>query len=367
MKTTRLSLTALSVMAGALLFITGCTDGVGASETDVSKVEAVAVNASGNDAVSVLIDKENKIMKADVDEMADAVFEANRAQIPADKAEAAKKDIRKSVIEQLTLQALLLRECDKAGVAVTDEECETLFNEMTGGEKSFEEVAQEANMPVEKFRDMITKNIRIEKFLTSKTDTQPVTTEADAKVRFDEIVESNPEALKTPATVEASHILISVDAEAEDAETLDAAAKVKIEEVRQKLIEGADFAEMATAYSDCPSKTNGGSLGQFGEGQMVKPFEDAAFSQEPGEIGDVVKTPFGYHVIRVDNKNPAGTITFDDVKDDIIDALAREQSTATQRDYLMELRQKAQIENFETPVVSEPVRVESKTASEVAE
>jgi len=372
MKTKRISLTAISVMTGAILSMTGCADDAvvsvaGASEADLAKVEAVQANRVGNDTVSVLIDKEIKITKGEIDEMANAVLEANRMQIPADEIETAKTDIRKNVIEQLTLQALLLRECDKAGIAVTDEERDAFFNEMTGGQKSAEEVAQDANMPVEKFLDMITKNMRIEKFLTGKTEDLPAPTEEEAKARFDEIVESNPEAVQTPATVEASHILVSVDAEAEDAEAVDAAAKVKMEEVRQKLIDGADFAEMATEYSDCPSKENGGSLGQFGEGQMVKPFEDAAFAQEVGEIGDVVKTDFGYHVIRVDKKNASGSITFDDVKDDILEALAREKTGTIQRDYLTGLRQGAQIENLEKPIVSDPVRVESQKTPEWAE
>ena len=310
MKNKRISLTALSLMTGALLSMTGCADdtvasGASASEIDMPKVEATQAKSSENDAISVLIDKEIEITTDEVDEMADAVFEANRDQIPPQEIEAAKKDIRKNVIDQLTLQALLLRECDKAEVVVTDEERDALFTQMTGGEKTFEEVAAEMDMSVDKFRDIITKNMRIEKFLKSKTEALAEPTDADAKARFDEIVEANPEAVKTPPTVEASHILVSVDPEAEDAEAVDAAAKTKIEEARQKLIDGGDFAEIATAYSDCPSKANGGSLGQFGEGQMVKPFEEAAFAQEVGKVGPVVKTAFGYHVIRVDKKTEA--------------------------------------------------------------
>ena len=77
-------------------------------------------------------------------------------------------------------------------------------------------------------------------------------------------------------------------------------ALVEINKLRDKLIEGTDFTELVKEYSDCPSKANGGNLGFFGKGTMVKPFEDAAFGLMPGEISEVVETQFGYHIIKVD-------------------------------------------------------------------
>jgi hypothetical protein len=87
----------------------------------------------------------------------------------------------------------------------------------------------------------------------------------------------------------------------------DAQALARILEVQQKLGAGEDFAALAVAYSDDPgSKTQGGDLGWFARGQgLVKEFEDAAFSLEPGKLSDPVKTQFGYHLIKVDEKDPA--------------------------------------------------------------
>ncbi|MCK4654705.1 MAG: peptidylprolyl isomerase [Candidatus Cloacimonetes bacterium] len=79
-------------------------------------------------------------------------------------------------------------------------------------------------------------------------------------------------------------------------------ALAEINKLRDKLIEGADFTEIAKERSDCPSGASGGDLGFFGRGTMVKTFEETAFNLMPGEISEVIKTDFGYHIIKVDEK-----------------------------------------------------------------
>lgn len=75
-------------------------------------------------------------------------------------------------------------------------------------------------------------------------------------------------------------------------------AKAEIEELLAKIKDGADFADVAQQYSDCPSKQNGGNLGKFGRGVMAKPFEDAAFKLKKGQVSEIVETDFGYHIIK---------------------------------------------------------------------
>jgi peptidyl-prolyl cis-trans isomerase C len=84
--------------------------------------------------------------------------------------------------------------------------------------------------------------------------------------------------------VRASHILVK---------TLDEANQLK-----EQINNGADFAALASQHSGCPSKQNGGDLGLFGRGQMVKPFEDAAFDTPVGQVSEAVQTQFGYHLIK---------------------------------------------------------------------
>ena len=75
-------------------------------------------------------------------------------------------------------------------------------------------------------------------------------------------------------------------------------ARQQIEDLAQQVVGGASFAELARAHSDCPSSQEGGDLGQFGRGQMVKAFEDTAFALTVGQTSGVVETPFGFHLIQ---------------------------------------------------------------------
>lgn len=88
-----------------------------------------------------------------------------------------------------------------------------------------------------------------------------------------------------PSKVHAAHILVKTSQEANS--------------ILFDLNRGANFEETAKQKSICPSKRNGGDLGWFGKGQMVKEFEDAAFSTQPGKLSGIVKTQFGFHVIKV--------------------------------------------------------------------
>jgi len=134
-----------------------------------------------------------------------------------------------------------------------------------------------------------------------------------------------------PREVHARHILIKVPQDA-DAATK-AAARKKIDDVAAKLKAGGDFAELATKYSeDEGSAKKGGDLGFFGEGRMVKPFEEAAFALAPGKVSDVVETPFGLHLIKVEEVHEERTKPLEEVKDEISTTLRHEQASDAAHD-----------------------------------
>jgi peptidyl-prolyl cis-trans isomerase D len=122
--------------------------------------------------------------------------------------------------------------------------------------------------------------------------------------------------------VNARHILIKVKDGASDDEKK--AARAKIEAALKRVKDGEDFAKVAAEVSEDSSKDQGGSLGLFGEGAMVKPFEEAAFKLEKGQISDVVETRFGYHVIKVEDVVPPSKKELAEVEAEIGAQLMRE-------------------------------------------
>lgn len=119
---------------------------------------------------------------------------------------------------------------------------------------------------------------------------------------------AKPERLQSPEQIRARHLLVSKN-------TPD--AKLKAEELLKQLQGGADFAALAKEKSDdTGSGARGGDLGLFARGRMVPAFEDAAFAlQKPGELSGLVETQFGYHIIQLVERKPAGQRSFDDVKE----------------------------------------------------
>lgn len=147
---------------------------------------------------------------------------------------------------------------------------------------------------------------------------------------IEEYYNENKEIFKSPENVTASHILV---------DTLE-----KAEEITKEINEGLDFAEAAQKYSSCPSKDKGGSLGQFGRGQMVVEFENAAFSMNVGEISSPVKTQFGYHIIQLNSKNEASDLTLDEAKKDIINKIKFDKQNSAYTEKQSQLKEKYPVE-----------------------
>ncbi|UCH06374.1 MAG: SurA N-terminal domain-containing protein [Deltaproteobacteria bacterium] len=136
-----------------------------------------------------------------------------------------------------------------------------------------------------------------------------------AEDEISEFYELNPEAFKEPEQVKARHILFKVPPGASESE--DTKAKEEALAILEKAKGGEDFATLAKEHSQGPTASKGGDLGYFSRGQMVKPFEELAFSLNKGEIGGPVKTQFGWHLIKVEDKKPAIVKTLPEVRDQI--------------------------------------------------
>jgi len=146
-------------------------------------------------------------------------------------------------------------------------------------------------------------------------------TDEEVKKFYDE----NPDQFEAGLTFGASHILVD--------------SEEKAAEIRAKISSGeTTFEDAARTYSSCPSKAQGGDLGEFGHGQMVPEFEEACAAMEVGALSEPVQTQFGWHVIRLNKKEQGGKMTFADVKDEIRQALIGEKQQAAYQSRINQLK-----------------------------
>ncbi len=156
--------------------------------------------------------------------------------------------------------------------------------------------------------------------------------------------EDNPDLFRRPEQVKASHILVQVPESADEARKAQAQAAIRA--LKQRIDNGEDFATLAMDHSACPSKAKGGDLGFFGREEMVAPFSEAAFALQPGQVSDVVTTRFGYHLIRVTERQAEEAMAYNDVKDAIATRLRQEQEEKRIAAYIEKLKEHADIKRF---------------------
>jgi peptidyl-prolyl cis-trans isomerase C len=157
---------------------------------------------------------------------------------------------------------------------------------------------------------------------------------ADVTVTDEEVkkyYEDNKETFGKPATVSARHILVETEEEAKKAK----------EEISSGQI---SFGDAAMKYSMCPSNMQGGNLGEFSKGMMVPEFEEVAFNAEIGTVTKPVKTQFGYHLILVDTRNEAAIKGFEEVKDNVLNELVKQNQHTKYEQILKELETKYGVE-----------------------
>ncbi len=225
---------------------------------------------------------------------------------------------RSSVLDSLVRKTALLNAAEAAGIAADAEEVDGEMEKIRNRFSSEEEYTQsldEQGYSVDGLRQQIEEDLTISALIDAKVLNA-------IEIPEDEIVsffEENSQYFVVPESVTASHILVEVSEDASSEKV--AAAREKIESILAELKAGADFAEVAKKRSEGPSGPSGGSLGTFGRGQMVPPFEEAAFSLEPGELSDIVRTQFGFHIILVHDREEGREQTFDEVRSDIADYL----------------------------------------------
>lgn len=262
-----------------------------------------------------------KMSRRELEKEVNRKFESIKERIPADKRKQVKEDMKRHVMNDFIVRTLLQNEVKRRGITSTPQEyaqaLEQLKSSLPTG-ITLDDLVKKNRITREEMEREIEFGIKINKLVLSQTKKGKPT-----EREISRFYEKHRDKFKVPETVHVRHILIARTAS--DSDAVKAERREKAESVRKQLLEGADFAELAKKYSDCPSKESGGDLGILARGQTVKPFEDAAFSQAEKVIGPVVETEFGYHVIQVLEKKPARVLTLDEPTKERISAFLIQQ------------------------------------------
>ena len=250
--------------------------------------------------------------------------------------------IFRGVLDQLIGYRLLAQESAARKIVVPDADIEARIAEIRKQfptQEAFTQTLEQRQMTLQGLRDDAREGMRIDRMLEAEMAGKVTVTPA----QLDDFYKKNPDQFKAPERVRASHVLIRFPDKADAAAK--AQAKARAEEILKALKAGNDFADIAKTNSQDPgSAVNGGDLGFFERGQMVGPFDQAAFTLPPGQISDLVETTFGYHIIKVAEKQAGRTIPLDEVRprlQQFLENQNREQQTDA---FVDSLRAKGKVE-----------------------
>jgi len=311
------------------------------TDTSQTQTQGGSMSTGGGDPQAMAVKVNDKIItNKDVAEEENRLLQQLAGQVDPSQLGQMRELVHKQAVNNMVDRELLRQAVENESITVDQSEVDARIAEITerfGSREALSERLEMIGMTEEAFLQEMETSLKMEKLLAEHSDVKPVT-EEEARAYY----EQNIDRFKQPERIRASHILIQVKPEDSEAEK-----KMKRQEAERLLGEirnGADFTQLAAQYSDCPSKQRGGDLGYFGRGQMVKPFEDAAFALKPGEVSGIVETQFGYHIIKVTERQEARTVPFEETKEGLINYLEGQRKQQAMQSYVEQLRQAATIE-----------------------
>jgi len=284
------------------------------------------------------------ITKAQLQEAFNAAVEASGA-----KADALTPDQKLSgyrqILDELIMDKLVAKAA--AGEVVSDEDVAAEIAKLKKQfptEEAFDEQLKQAGQTPEKLTTSMKTMLQQQRWMQSQIKDKDQVADGDAKAFYD----SNKPEFESPETVKASHILFMVNKE--DSEEVVKQKEEAAKKAAARAKKGEDFTKLAKELSEEPgAKETGGDLGFFSKDRMVPEFAEVAFTQKPGEVGKPVRTQFGWHVIKVSEKKPAGMTPFEEVKEQIAAYLKSTKQREAVQGILKNLKDSAQIETTLPP------------------
>jgi peptidyl-prolyl cis-trans isomerase SurA len=268
---------------------------------------------------------------------------AQQERDPAKRAEARARIIKGS-LDNLIGEKLMEEQIQELGLGVTDAELEAAMadvrrqNNVTD-DAQFERLLSSEGFTLQAYKDFLRKQMGRMKLVQMRVSPKVKVSEDDLKAAYTQYTKMET----GDSEVHARHILVQVDPNAppEKVEAARKKAEALAVEARKP---GVNFAELAKAKSEGPSAADGGDLGFFRRGVMVPAFEKVAFALKEGEVSEPVRTQFGWHILKVEERRAVDVAPFEQVKGELENRLKMQKTEKFVEQYVQELRQKASVE-----------------------
>ena len=265
-------------------------------------------------------------------------------QLPADKREGKIKEARTMIIDQLVDERLMLQEAKKKNLRVTKLDLDDGVREVRQRfptETEFQKELEKEGMTEMQFRQRIKDQLLVKKLLDQEIRAKLIPPE-DAEV--EKFYKENEKDMVSPEQWRLRHILVR--AAPEDPMAQKMKARKRIEEAQKMLKKGDDFGDVARKFSEDPeSRDRGGDLGYFSREmmrQVLDPaFEKAASVLEVGRMSEIVETPFGYHLVRCEEKKASRRLPLEEVREELRQRLHSQRLNDKFRQFTKGLREKA--------------------------
>lgn len=266
--------------------------------------------------------------------------------------------LRGEILKKLIDNELIKKYAEEQNISLDRiERVEALdqFKERIGGAQNYKAYLDSQDISEEEMMgNLVTEKLKEKIIAKEKPQKEP---SDDEITKF---YNDNPNMFGRPEMVKAKHVLLKISAE--DSPEQQKLIHEKAQKIYAEGKAGKPFATLVATYSESPSKDQGGDLGYLSRGRMVKAFEDPVFSANVGDIVGPLRTEFGEHIVLIEEKTPAQLVPFPEARSRIVDALRMQANSKVSEEVLKTLRQKADVEIFDSSLSLESYRGPSKEA-----